>query len=182
VDEVRYNDKAPWPPAADGSGPSLQRIDSSAYGNDPINWASAPPSPGQANTFPELDTDGDSLPDAWELDNGTNPYLADADEDPDGDGYTNRQEYIAGTNPHDLQSRLQVDRIEVNNQEVTLQFLAVANRTYTLLWNASPDGAAWATLTDVLAAPTNRIVTITDSIAGVPKRFYRLASPAVAPK
>ena len=25
IDEVNYNDKSPWPPAADGSGPSLQR-------------------------------------------------------------------------------------------------------------------------------------------------------------
>jgi hypothetical protein len=47
VDAVRYNDKAPWPPAADGSGPSLQRINSLAYGNDPINWEGAAPTPGR---------------------------------------------------------------------------------------------------------------------------------------
>ena len=41
VDEVRYNDKAPWPAAADGSGPSLQRRSSAAYGNDPANWEAA---------------------------------------------------------------------------------------------------------------------------------------------
>ena len=46
VDAVRYNDKAPWPPAADGSGPSLQRKNSFAYGNDPINWEGALPTPG----------------------------------------------------------------------------------------------------------------------------------------
>ncbi len=46
VDAVRYNDKAPWPPAADGSGPSLQRKSSVAYGNDPINWEGALPTPG----------------------------------------------------------------------------------------------------------------------------------------
>ncbi|HWN94088.1 MAG TPA: lamin tail domain-containing protein [Methylomirabilota bacterium] len=46
VDEVRYNDKAPWPPAADGSGPSLQRKLPSLYGNDPVNWAAAIPTPG----------------------------------------------------------------------------------------------------------------------------------------
>jgi hypothetical protein len=46
VDAVRYNDKAPWPPAADGSGPSLQRKSSAAYGNDPINWEGALATPG----------------------------------------------------------------------------------------------------------------------------------------
>jgi hypothetical protein len=48
VDEVRYNDKAPWPPAADGSGPSLLRLVPGAYGNDPTNWIAASPSPGTA--------------------------------------------------------------------------------------------------------------------------------------
>jgi hypothetical protein len=47
VDVVRYNDKAPWPPAADGSGPSLQRKSGFAYGNDPINWEGALPTPGR---------------------------------------------------------------------------------------------------------------------------------------
>jgi hypothetical protein len=46
VDEVRYNDKAPWPPGADGGGPSLQRVVPAAYGNDPINWQAAGPTPG----------------------------------------------------------------------------------------------------------------------------------------
>src|SRR6185436_9401444 len=46
VEEVRYNDKSPWPAAADGSGPSLQRKNSAAYGNDPANWDAAIPSPG----------------------------------------------------------------------------------------------------------------------------------------
>jgi Concanavalin A-like lectin/glucanases superfamily/Lamin Tail Domain/Bacterial Ig domain/CotH kinase protein len=46
VDAVRYNDKQPWPLAADGAGASLQRINPGAYGNDPINWLAASPTPG----------------------------------------------------------------------------------------------------------------------------------------
>lgn len=46
VDEVRYNDKAPWPPGADGGGPSLQRKAASAFGDDPVNWIAALPTPG----------------------------------------------------------------------------------------------------------------------------------------
>jgi hypothetical protein len=50
VDMVRYNDKAPWPPAADGSGPSLQRKNALAYGNEPLNWEAALPTPGRVFT------------------------------------------------------------------------------------------------------------------------------------
>ena len=46
IDEVRYNDKAPWPLLADGFGPALQRLNPAAYGNDPANWLAAAPSPG----------------------------------------------------------------------------------------------------------------------------------------
>jgi hypothetical protein len=46
MDKVRYEDVLPWPVAADGIGPSLQRIDPAAYGNDPANWIAAGPNPG----------------------------------------------------------------------------------------------------------------------------------------
>ena len=46
IDEVRYNDRAPWSPAADGSGPSLQKRLATLYGNDPVNWTAAVPTPG----------------------------------------------------------------------------------------------------------------------------------------
>ena len=46
VDTVRYNDRLPWSPAADGAGASLQRVVASAYGNEPANWTAAVPTPG----------------------------------------------------------------------------------------------------------------------------------------
>jgi hypothetical protein len=51
VDVVRYDDKAPWPTAADGLGSSLERLHATAYGNDPINWRAslAGPTPGREN-------------------------------------------------------------------------------------------------------------------------------------
>jgi len=51
VDEVRYNNNAPWPTNAIGAGVSLERIYASQYGDDPINWraALAGPSPGLDN-------------------------------------------------------------------------------------------------------------------------------------
>src|SRR5262249_40530946 len=46
VDAVRYNDKSPWPPAADGSGSSLQRKLPAGFGHEPASWEAAPPTPG----------------------------------------------------------------------------------------------------------------------------------------
>ena len=47
------------------------------------------------------DSDGDGLPDGWEVANGLNPTNGgDGNADPDGDGLTNSQEYAKGTNPN----------------------------------------------------------------------------------
>ncbi len=46
VDTIRYNDRLPWSPAADGAGASLQRLVANAYGNEPTNWTAAVPTPG----------------------------------------------------------------------------------------------------------------------------------------
>ena len=51
---------------------------------------------------PPTDTDGDGLPDGWEIDNGLDPNdPTDASLDSDGDGLTNAEEAIYGTDPND---------------------------------------------------------------------------------
>ncbi len=45
-DEVRYDDMAPWPVSADGSGDSLHRAAPTAFGNDSTSWLAGSPSPG----------------------------------------------------------------------------------------------------------------------------------------
>lgn len=46
VDRVRYSTNTPWPTSAAGLGDSLQRLDLTAYADDPINWQAAAPTPG----------------------------------------------------------------------------------------------------------------------------------------
>jgi hypothetical protein len=48
---------------------------------------------------PTSDTDGDEMPDGWEVDNSLDPSVGDATGDPDNDGATNLDEYQAGTDP-----------------------------------------------------------------------------------
>jgi len=45
-EQIDYLPVAPWPTNADGGGASLQRRNSSAFGNDPANWVAALPSAG----------------------------------------------------------------------------------------------------------------------------------------
>ena len=54
VDRVRYDDDGPWPAAADGEGPSLERRDPDAYGNDPESWGASERTrgtPGETNSI-----------------------------------------------------------------------------------------------------------------------------------
>jgi CotH kinase protein/Lamin Tail Domain/Chitobiase/beta-hexosaminidase C-terminal domain/Bacterial TSP3 repeat len=175
VDEIRYNDKAPWPPAADGSGPSLQRKEVAAYGNDPINWEALGPTPGLPSSA--ADTDGDGLPDAWEVAHGTDRFAPDADADPDNDGATNWQEYLAGTDPQSAQSSLKIEPVAVGDGTVTMQFFAVSNRTYSVLFKHRLEDPTWTRLEDLPARSTNRWETVEDSTDLLSNRFYRLVTP-----
>jgi hypothetical protein len=175
VEQLRYNDKAPWPPSADGGGASLQRRSAIAFGNDPINWIAAPPTPGRLGDV--QDSDGDGLPDWWELAHGTNWKVADADADPDHDGFSNWQEFLAGTDPQDPQSNLRLRASVQAPSQVTLQFNAVSNRTYTLLYKDSLGAPVWNKLSDVPSRGSNWVDTITDALPNSTNRFYRLTTP-----
>jgi hypothetical protein len=133
------------------------------------------------------DTDGDGLPDEWEVANALNPTdSADASLDSDGDGVPNRQEYFTGTDPQDPRSCLKVQSIRVAGEPpcMSVVFSAIAGKTYTLLRRDSADGGMWIPCADVPAASTNRVVEVRDSRPTAlqqPQGFYRLATPRLSP-
>ena len=49
MDRVNFSDTFPWPPAADGTGSSLQRRSLAGYGNEPTNWFASGATPGALN-------------------------------------------------------------------------------------------------------------------------------------
>lgn len=49
----------------------------------------------------DADTDGDDMPDGWEVARGCDPLHHDGEEDPDKDGLTNAEEFGEGTDPFD---------------------------------------------------------------------------------
>lgn len=60
------------------------------------------------------DSDGDGMPDGWEVKFGLNPLVDDAQQDPDGDGIVNIDEYQAGTDPSPV--RTQITAIKILGQ------------------------------------------------------------------
>jgi hypothetical protein len=183
VDKVNFLSSAPWPSGAEGTGNSLQRKNSSAFGNDPINWQTGVPTPGRPNSPELLDTDADGMPDQWEDLNGfdkNNP--ADASSDFDGDGYSNLAEYIAGTDPRNAESRLevvQVTRAAGDSSPATISFRAEAGKTYSVQYrNSLLPSTTWQTAGNVDGI--SGVATFEDAdAAGHEQRFYRIVTPAV---
>ena len=180
VDKVEYQDGAPWPTAPDGTGPSLQRLSRIVIGNDVANWSSVTATPGAVNTGETAiaDSDGDGMPDSYEVANGFDKFnAADATQDTDGDGQSNVAEYIAGTNPRDPASALAATATSAGpGSGVMLQFTAKANKSYTIQYKDTLTAATWLKLVDVPAQGTDRVVQQSDNPA-IAQRFYRVITP-----
>ena len=140
----------------------------------------ANPNPGVGSPLFTLtvlpDADGDGIPDAWELQYGmntTNGLAPNADND--GDGMSNRDEYVAGTDPTNALSFLKVELAATPGTAV-VNFGAISNKTYSVLFSQRPAGGTWTKLADVLARATNRVEVVPDP-GWTTNRFYRIATP-----
>lgn len=90
------------------------------------------------------DADDDGIPDDWETANGLSPSnAADANEDRDKDGRSNKDEYVAGTNPNSGASffRATVQGPGAANPgQVTLTWSSVAGKSYKVMAASEPGG------------------------------------------
>jgi len=134
-----------------------------------------------ATLLQATDTDGDGIPDEWESAYFGSTTSADPNADSDGDTMTNAQEYRAGTDPTDGLSFLKVERIAAAGlveTQVQIEFNAVSNRTYSVLFRQDLAGGSWSKVSDVVATSTNRLVRVLDiRPAQAPPGFYRLVTP-----
>jgi hypothetical protein len=125
----------------------------------------------------DFDTDG--LPDAWEAASGfpTNS-AANATDDPDGDTLANWQEYIAGTDPTNAMSYLKVEHLLTTPESRQVQFTAISNRTYSVVYKNALENSDWSELASFAARVTNRTETAIDLSPLPPQRLYRVMTPA----
>jgi hypothetical protein len=124
----------------------------------------------------QADFDTDGMADLWEVANGfdTNS-AADAITDFDLDTMSNRDEYIAGTDPTNDRSNLRLAQPQLVAGGARVEFLAISNRTYTVAYKPSLNSNAWLKLLDVPARATNRLESFTNT--AVAARYYRLITP-----
>ncbi|MGD1083198.1 MAG: hypothetical protein ABSA47_00445 [Verrucomicrobiota bacterium] len=114
----------------------------------------------------------DGIPDWWRLVYfGTvSNLLSAADLDPDGDGASNWQEYVAGTNPLDPKSVLEVSP----SANFTIQWPSVYGKTYALETSTSLFSTNWTVLSSNLPG-TGQTMQIQDTnLPAPPARFYRV--------
>ncbi|MFM1770529.1 MAG: hypothetical protein RJA22_3058 [Verrucomicrobiota bacterium] len=124
----------------------------------------------------EGDTDGDGLPDSWELFYGFDPLdPADGTADPDLDRFNNRSEYLAGTHPLDPASYLRLASIS-RGRTALLSFTALSNTAYTVQFAEAISGP-WQSLALIPPGAVTRTESLADPAVSA-TRFYRVATPA----
>ena len=102
-----------------------------------------------------VDTDGDGLSDAWELQHFGN-LNQNGNGDFDGDGVNNLREYRAGTNPTDPNSLFEVVEITKVSNGVAIQWSSQAGRRYSVKRS------------DSLLTPLENYTVVTTSVAATP--------------
>lgn len=126
------------------------------------------------DTGSSMDTDLDGMPDSYELANGLNPNVNDANGDLDHDGLTNYQEYLAGTSPNNFNSVFRVTRADLTNGLVRVTWTSVAGKTYTV-HAANTVNGPYTPVRNVPSAGTGE--TFSDFPPSASRQFYRVSTP-----
>jgi Bacterial TSP3 repeat len=96
------------------------------------------------------DDDGDGVPDDWEKKFFKGLDHVKSDTDNDGDGFPDISEYLAGTNPLDPESQLEIIDVQLNGNQLSIIWEAKAENyegnpiSYNLLKSKSMNGGVMA--------------------------------------
>ena len=150
IRDFSYGDQPPWPPEADGNGPSLllRQPWSNPDPGNPANWTSSAVPGGLPGGLVPNQSYAIWRALYWDPASSTNNLVSGPDADPDGDGWCNFLEYAFGLNPHVPSSPSPLTpTIEVFESDPGLVLtirLAPGARDATFLWESSVDLASWS--------------------------------------
>ena len=132
---------------------------------------------------PGPDTNGNNVPDAWERRWFNNLFTVGANTDFDKDGETDREEYLAGTNPLTRFQRLDITAlssvVSAGTRQTTITFNSVVDRVYRIetTTDLAVPGIAWADAgLGIFAPDAGSSTTRTVSQPNGSKRFYRIVA------
>lgn len=121
-------------------------------------------------TYP--DTDEDGLPDQWKMQNFKTLAMS-ASGDEDGDGKSNLEEFIAGTDPNDPNSRFKVTSVTPDGGGgTTIRWDSVNGRIYTVYKSTDLTTNSWIAATS--PQPGTGAEMIYTAPAGGLRKFYRV--------
>lgn len=132
------------------------------------------PAGGSPGTTNSTDANRDGIPDAWAESLGVAGGGADADSD--GDGLSDREEFLAGTNPADPDSPVRLRPHEfqpADGRRLRLVFERLTGRGYRLERRTTLGDTPWEVLETFPAEPLGSIVTREVALSGE-TGFYRL--------
>jgi hypothetical protein len=112
-----------------------------------------------------------------------NPQISGDNADPDNDTFTNQQEYIAGTRPKDGASFLHVVEVGRDQNDFSIRFEAVGDKSYTILGRDAVETGVWQRVVDLSPQGTTEAIEVLDTMPQASqKRFYRVVTPQIPPQ
>jgi hypothetical protein len=124
----------------------------------------------KAHAAEVLDLDNDGMSDVWQSVHGI--ATGDTASDPDQDGHDNAQEARAGTNPHNIASKLQTITFTLNTTATTatLTWKSENEKKYDIEYSANLTTWTHHAYTD----GNGSIKTSTITLAAAAQKFYRI--------
>ena len=123
------------------------------------------------------DSVGDGVTDSWRSFYG----ITDDSADNDGDGLTNAQEYFAGTNPNDSQSRFGIQSVTPQAGGFRVAWPSQPGIVYRVQWKNGLTDPTWMSITPDFTGDGSLMNWTDDGTqtGGFPatSRFYRIAVP-----
>ncbi|MBN1672443.1 MAG: right-handed parallel beta-helix repeat-containing protein [Kiritimatiellae bacterium] len=146
------------------------------FADDALGELSEPKQSWVTRFVPDDDTDGDGMPNGWEVLYFLGVTNAEAETDSDGDTFNNWAEWLSGSDPTNAASRFEISDAQVPPVagHTILSWPSVSNRIYMIDFTTNLVTVPFAPLvTNLVATPVENVYT--DEVhAGEGQLYYRI--------